>query len=128
MEGIKNQFIWSLQAMAVRAEEQVASNAPFVELPFEIIDDYDIWSTSYQKHFPNSLNPEVSREIDKLREMANSISDDVVKDTNLESMQQPEWEPLREKARVILKTLSLPIEPPPQTVKGWWIFKSWNRP
>jgi len=128
MEGIKNHFIWSLQAMAVQAEEQVASSAPFVELAFEIIDDYDIWSMSFQKYFSNRLDPAVSRKIDELREMANSLSDDVYQSTNLKSMQQPEWDPLREKAKTILKSLSLPVEPPPQTIKGWWIFKSWNRP
>lgn len=128
MEGIKNHFIWSLQAMAVQSEEQVASNAPFLELPFEIVDDYDIWSMSYQKHYAKSLDPEVSRAIDELREMANSLSDDIYQNSNLESMQQPEWEPLREKAKTILYTLSCPVEPPPLTVKGWWIFKTWNRP
>ena len=109
-------------------EEQVACNPPFVDLPFELLDDFDTWSESYQRHFKSSLNAGISREIDELRELANSLENCELEGTNLSSMKNPKWDPIRTKAYSILEKLSWPIEPPPQTVKGWWIYTTWSRP
>ena len=109
--GIEKQFKDSLQAIAVSAEEQVAVTEPG-DVPEEIIDDYLLWAKSYKDNFSDILNPDIIEDIAELEFMLNKLPESVFKDTNLESMNQPEWQFLREKAKSILDKLNWPIESP----------------
>ena len=114
--GIKKQFKDSLQALAISAEDQVAVTEPG-DVPEEIIDDYLLWADSYRNNLSDTLNPEIAKEILELEFLVNKLPESVFKDTNLESMNQPEWQFLRDKAKSILDKLNWPIESPPSYTK-----------
>jgi hypothetical protein len=109
--GIEKQFKDSLQALAISAEEQVAVTEPG-DVPEEIIDDYLLWAESYRNNFRDTLNPEIEKEIIELEYLVNKLPESVFKETNLESMNQPEWQFLRDKAKLLLDKLNWPIESP----------------
>ena len=113
--GIKKQFKDSLQVLAISAKEQVAVTEPG-DVPEEIIDDYLLWAESYRNNFSDTLSSDIFKAITELEFMVNKLPESVFKETNLESMNQPEWQFLREKAKLLLDKLNWPIEPPPAYV------------
>ncbi|WDD99289.1 hypothetical protein [Thalassomonas actiniarum] len=113
--GIQKQFREALQALAVSPELQVEFTGP-CDVPVEIIEDYLLWCGSYKNYFKDELSNQIVEEITDLGYWVDKMPDTVFRDTNIESMQQPEWEPLRAKAKELLLKLNWPIEPPPPFV------------
>ncbi len=62
-------------------------------------------------------------EIRSLYQLVDELPESAFCETNLESMLSPEWEPLREKAKFLLKLLNLTIESPAHYVnKGDGVY------
>lgn len=116
MQGIEKQFKEALQALAVSPEDQVKFTEPG-DVPEEIIDDYLLWANSYKNHFNAKLDANIVHEITELEKLVDTLPETVFRDTNIDSMKQPEWQPLRVKAKLLLKKLNWPDEPPPPFIQ-----------
>lgn len=115
-EGIKKLFRDALCALAASAEEQVRFTEP-ADVPFEIMDDYIAWVEPFINHFKNELDSEAVKAILILQENVDSLPESVFCETNILSMQQPEWDPIREYAQYVLALLGWPNIPPEPFIK-----------
>lgn len=81
-------------------------------MPVEICEDYLLWAESYIECFAEELENEHISEIRNLFQLVDDLPESAFCDTNLKSMMRPEWEPLRKKAKFLLRLLGLAIESP----------------
>ncbi|MBQ4834797.1 hypothetical protein [Pseudoalteromonas luteoviolacea] len=109
--GIKKQFREALQVLAVDAASQVKCTEPG-DVPVEICEDYLHWSEVYISTFSRELSEHKIKEIKALFLAVNELTENAFCDTNMESMLHPEWEPLRQNAKLVLNILDWPIEAP----------------
>ena len=121
-DGIKKLFRDALCALAASSEEQVRVTEP-ADVPFEIMDDYLAWAEPFITNFENELSSSVKQAILALRESVEALPESVFCETNILSMQQQEWVPIREHAKSVLLQLGWPnIPPEPYINKGKGIF------
>jgi len=121
-EGIKKLFRDALCALAASSGEQVRVTEP-ADVPFEIMDDYLAWAEPFITNFENELSSSVKQAILALREGVEALPESVFCETNILSMQQPKWVPIREHAKSVLLQLGWPNVPPePYINKGKGIF------
>lgn len=110
-KGIEKLFRDALLSLAIGAEEQVRVTEPG-DVPVELIEDYLTWSESFVMHFESELDVDVTAAIMAFREVVDGLPETVFCETNLASMQQSEWQPIREHAQQVLKLLGWPCESP----------------
>ena len=121
--GIENLFKDALRSLAITPEEQVRVTEPG-DVPLELIEDYLTWSVSFVIHFKSELETHVISAIMELREAVDCLPESVFCETNLSSMQQPEWQPIRERAKKVLILLGWPcVAPEPFTSEGNGVFR-----
>jgi len=120
--GIQKLFMDSLQALAIDADLQLKCTEPG-DVPEEISEDYLTWAESYISYFSNELSSVQVDDIRKLYCMVMQLPDSAFCDTNLESMDRPEWELLRVKAKELLSLLGWALKAPPEYInKGHGVF------
>lgn len=123
LSGIEKQFRESLQALSSSPQDQVRTTTPG-DVPEEIVDDYLLWSESYLSHCAPGISSELREKIIGLANELDKLPDSAFRDTNIDSMIQPEWEAPRQEAKSILKQLNWPIEPPPEFhYEGFGVYK-----
>ena len=117
MDDIKHNFKEALQVMAAAPTDQVRCTEPG-GISEKIWDDFMLWTNYFRQQFSSNLDDKIVTVLDELIHMTDSISNLAFKETNIESMQQPEWEPLRTKSKELLQLLDWPVEIPASYVKG----------
>ena len=111
LQGIERQFRDALLVLAANADDQVRCTEPG-DVPEEVVDDFLLWGRSYRQQFNAHLSEQVKEKLDELLSLVDCIPDSAFRETNLLSMQQPEWQPLRDEAIVLLKLLNWQIQVP----------------
>ena len=110
------EFRYALQAMAVSAPEQIRALSPG-HVPEEIINEFKFCSEAFLSLAPKGVSAALAEQIHQLAEDLWALPEDVFsQDTDPGCMARPEWAPLRQRAKRILRELNWPIEPPPPYV------------
>ena len=113
--NVQRVFKEALQALSISAEAQVQCTEPG-DVPEELINDYHFIYDTFLNRFQETLSPATVEHIKELDKALDALPDSVFQETNLLSMQQPEWESIRAKAQRTLKALDWAIEAPPSYV------------
>lgn len=115
--GIEKLFKEAVQVLAAPAEQQVAVTVPG-DVPAEVAEDYASWFAPYLLHFTDDLTQEASTCMHELNTLVSTLPDTAFQETNIASMQQPVWQPLRVKAQELLTLMNWPNELPKPFEKG----------
>lgn len=105
LQNIEVNFISALRGLAKDAQAQIKHIGQSFDVPFELVDDYITWAESYQRHCSEKLTPVLEKAISDLVSEVEALPESAFQKTNLLSMQQPEWEPLRKQAEALLHKL-----------------------
>ena len=92
MQGIENNFKDALQVLAANAVDQVRCTEPG-DVPEEVVDDFLLWGRLYRQQFNADLSERVKEKLDELLTLVDGIPESAFRETNLLSMQQPQWQP-----------------------------------
>jgi len=111
LQGIERQFRDALLVLAANADDQVRCTEPG-DVPEEVVDDFLLWGRLYRQQFNAHLSEQAKEKLDELLGMVDDIPDSAFQETNLLSMQQPQWQPLRDEGIVLLKLLNWKVEIP----------------
>jgi hypothetical protein len=117
-QGIRNQFRWSLQALACESSVQMQLFPERACKPYELASDYSHWAGAVQSRFASLISKEqleAVRQIDsRLRALSRggTVFREVLWQDDALST-QPEWNELRSMARSALEFFGWPIERPP---------------
>jgi len=109
--SIEDNFREALQVLAITPEQQVECTIPG-DVPVDIMEDFLHWGNAYSLSDPEVINPDLKADIEEITKMLHNLPDSVFCIDNLQSMQQPHWEPLRIKAKLLLQKLDWPLEQP----------------
>lgn len=117
-QGVRNQFRWSLQALACSAEHQFALFPNFVSTPYELASDFDHWSKAALSKFAEMISEDQIAAVRAVDEQMKAMSrggqlfDEAL--WNDEALgARPEWEQLRSLSKAALACFDWPIEKPP---------------
>ena len=117
-EGIRNQFRWSLQALAVSAEAQRSLFPDFVSKTDELVLDFDHWFWAARSILDEKFSDEQCEALQAIDRRLGAMSREGVEfDEELwweESLgDRPEWEDVRAMAKLALARLGWTAEKPP---------------
>jgi hypothetical protein len=116
--GARNQFRWSLQALACEADDQLTLFPDFTCKPDELTSDYDNWSKAARSRFAGLFSDDqlaalraIDSRIDAMSRRGIEFEEELWRDDALGT--RPEWEALRALAKLALKSFGWPTEKPP---------------
>jgi hypothetical protein len=116
--GVRNQFRWSLQALACEADDQLTLFPDFVDKPYELVSDYDNWSKVARSHFAGLFSDDqlaalasIDIRIDAMSRGGIDFEETLWYEDALDT--RPEWEELRSLAKSALACFDWPTEKPP---------------
>ena len=117
--GVRNQFCWSLQALASDAEDQLALFPTFVCKADELALDYDHWSEVARSLLADEFSPDQLAALTAIDGRLTAMScggvefeEDLWSEDALRA--RPQWEEVRSLARSALACFGWPAERPPQ--------------
>jgi hypothetical protein len=116
--GVRDQFRWSLQALACNSDDQLTLFPDFTCKPDELVSDYDNWSIGARSHFAGLFSDEqlaalraIDSRIDAMSRGGIEFTEKLWYDDALGT--RPEWEVLRSFSKLALKCFDWPLEKPP---------------
>jgi hypothetical protein len=117
-QGVRNQFRWSLQALACSAEDQFALFPNFVSTPYELASDFNHWSKAALSKFAGKFSEDQLAAIRAIDELTTAMSrggplfDEALWDDEALGARS-EWEQLRSLGKTALACFDWPMEKPP---------------
>ena len=116
--GARNQFRWSLQALACKREDQIALFPDFVDKPYELVCDYDNWSQVARSSFAGLFSDDQLRALQaidvRIETMSRGGTDFDEALWNEDALgTRSEWEELRSLSKSALALFEWPIDKPP---------------
>ena len=117
-QGARNQFRWSLQALACEHDDQVTLFPDFVDKPYELVSDFCHWSRVARSTFAGLFSDDqlrVLQAIDvRIETMSRGGIDFDEKLWNVDSLgKRCEWEELRSLSKAALACFDWPAKKPP---------------
>ena len=116
--GVRDQFLWSLQALACDADTQLSLFPEFVCKADELALDYGHWSEVARSCFAGEFSAaqlatlrEIDRRLDAMGNGGTEFSEELWLEDALRV--EPQWGELRTLARLALTELDWPTETPP---------------
>jgi hypothetical protein len=116
--GVRNQFRWSLQALACDADDQRSLFPNSVDTLYELVSDYDHWSKTAQSYFAGLFSKDqlaalraIDSRIDAMSRGGREYDKSLWYDDALNSRR--EWEELRSLSKSALACFDWPLEKPP---------------
>lgn len=116
--GARNQFRWSLQALACEPEDQLTLFPNFVCKPDELVADFAHWSKVARSFFAGLFSDDqlialqaIDRHISAMSRGGTDFEETLWHEDALGS--RPEWRALRELSKSALACFDWPMEKPP---------------
>ena len=116
--GVRNQFRWSLQALACAWNDQLALFPDFTCKPYELASDYGNWSKAARLLFAELFSDDqlstlraIDLKIAAMSRIGAQFKEELWHDDALRK--HPEWEELRALSKLALKSFDWPTEQPP---------------
>ena len=116
--GVRDQFRWSLQALACDADDQLTLFPDFVCTTCELVSDYANWSSAARSYFAGLFSEDQLSALQAIDSRLDAISlgGAEFKETlwcKEALATRPEWEDLRSLSKSALACFSWPAEKPP---------------
>jgi len=116
--GARNQFRWSLQALACEPDDQLALFPDFVCKPYELVSDYDHWSNVARSFFAGLFSDDqltalqaIDVRIDTMSRGGTDFEETLWNEDAMAT--RSEWEELRSLSKSALASFDWPTEKPP---------------
>ena len=117
-DGVRDQFLWSLQALACDADAQLSLFPDFVCKADELAHDYGHWSEFVRSRFAGEFSgaqlailQQIDDRLDAMGNGGTEFEEELWSENALRM--RPQWEELRTLARLALAKLGWPTETPP---------------
>lgn len=112
--AIINQLKWSLQALSLKAEEQLISFPDFVVVTDELLLEFDNWYKTAIRNYPDFFTDEKIRVLNEINLFTDNLPKENLEMTIEDELKSsPFWEELRILAKEALKKFNWTSEIPP---------------